>query len=344
MGVGTITEDPLPVVSVAAASATESAAALSFGVSVNQAAAREIRVSYQTSDVTATQDEDYLVTSGVLTFAPGDRRKEIAVPIVGDGFDESDETLLLTLRGVRNATLGANPATGTIRDDDEAPIVSVTDAQGTEGGVLTFEVSLSAASRRGATVGYATVAGAATAGDDYTAAEGTLTFDPDVTTRQVRVALEQDSTHELTETFTVELRSPVNAAVSQTDGSATGAILDDDVRAVVVAPLQIRVREGGERRYTVRLATRPVSAVTDLGDGPDGDRNRLRRRRLGQRESDGCTYGDRGGLQRRAGGFGGDHGGGRRAGRWDDRALGGAGRGRRGRRSDPGPCDCGARR
>ena len=262
MGVGTITEDPLPVVSVAAASATESAAALSFGVSVNQAAAREIRVSYQTSDVTATQDEDYLVTSGVLTFAPGDRRKEIAVPIVGDGFDESDETLLLTLSGVRNATLGANPATGTIRDDDEAPIVSVTDAQGTEGGVLTFEVSLSAASRRGVTVGYATVAGAATAGDDYTAAEGTLTFDPDVTTRQVRVALEQDSTHEPTETFTVELRSPVNAAVSQTDGSATGAILDDDVRAVVVAPLRISVREGGENSYTVRLATRPVSAVT----------------------------------------------------------------------------------
>ena len=262
MGVGTITEDPLPVVSVAAASATESAAALSFGVSVNQAAAREIRVSYQTSDVTATQDEDYLVTSGVLTFAPGDRRKEIAVPIVGDGFDESDETLLLTLSGVRNATLGANPATGTIRDDDEAPIVSVTDAEGTEGGVLTFEVSLSAASRRGATVGYATVAGTATAGDDYTAAEGTLTFDPDVTTRQVRVALEQDSTHEPTETFTVELRSPVNAAVSQTDGSATGAILDDDVRAVVVAPLQISVREGGESSYTVRLATRPVSAVT----------------------------------------------------------------------------------
>ncbi len=258
---GTITEDPLPVVGLAAATASEGASELSFVVSLNETATHEIRVNYQTSDVTATEDEDYLESAGVLTFGPGDTTKAVAVPIVADDLDETDETLALTLSGVHNATLGANPGIGTIQDDDAAPIISIADAEATEGGVVTFAVSLSAASGKRVTVGYATVAGTATAGDDYVAAEGTLTFDSEVTSRQVRVSLQQDLRHEPSETFTVELRRPVNSTVSESDGSATGTIFDDDVRAVVVEPLRLTVAEGGESSYTVRLATMPTASV-----------------------------------------------------------------------------------
>ena len=48
----------------------------------------------------------------------------------------------------------------------------------------TLTVSLSAASGKTVTVDYATTAGTATAGDDYTAGSGTLTFSPGDTSRR----------------------------------------------------------------------------------------------------------------------------------------------------------------
>ena len=261
--VGTITEGALPVMNVAAAQASEGAPSLTFTVSLSEAGTNEIRVNYRTSEVTATEDEDYTETSGVLTFAPSDLSKEVIVPILADSFDEADETLLLTLSGIRNATLGASPATGTIQDDDDAPTVSISDAEATEGGILTFEVGLSAPSRRQVTVAYETIDGTASEPDDYTAAEGTLTFAPGDTARQIRVSLQQDSTYEPSETLSVDLKSPVNAPVpGEEAGSATGTILDDDVRAVVVNPSELTVPEGGERSYTVVLSTQPAGSVT----------------------------------------------------------------------------------
>ena len=260
--VGTITEGALPVMNVTAAQASEGATSLTFTVSLSEAGTNEIRANYRTSEVTATEDEDYTETSGVLTFAPSDLTEEVIVPILADSFDEPDETLLLTLSGIRNATLGANPATGTIQDDDDAPTVSISEAEATEGGILTFEVSLSAPSRRQVRVAYKTTDGTASEDDDYTAAEGTLTFAPGDTARQVRVSLQQDATYEPSETLSVGLDSPVNAAVSGEDGSAEGTILDDDVRAVVVNPSELTIPEGGERSYTIVLSSKPTGSVT----------------------------------------------------------------------------------
>ncbi|MCB0931195.1 MAG: cellulose binding domain-containing protein, partial [Mycobacterium sp.] len=88
-----------------------------------------------------------------------------------------------------------------------APTMSISDVSVTEGNSGTtnanFAVSLSNAATTPVTVAYATANGTATAGSDYTATSGTLTFAPGVTTQTVAVKVTGDTTVESDETFTV---------------------------------------------------------------------------------------------------------------------------------------------
>jgi chitinase len=79
-----------------------------------------VTVSYAVGGGTAVAGEDYTVTSasGILTFAPGQRAKAVAVGIVGDRVREPNETLQLTLSSNVNATIRRGVATMTIFNDD----------------------------------------------------------------------------------------------------------------------------------------------------------------------------------------------------------------------------------
>ena len=111
------------------------------------------------------------------------------------------------------------------------PKVSVADASVVEGDSgttqLTFTVTLDAASDEAVSVGYVTSNGTATAGVDYTAGNGTITFAPGVLSQQISVTVTGDGTAETDETFTLTLSSPSGVTVA--DGSATGTIVNDDV-------------------------------------------------------------------------------------------------------------------
>ncbi len=111
------------------------------------------------------------------------------------------------------------------------PKVSVADASVAEGDSgttqLTFTVTLDAASDEAVSVGYVTSNGTATAGVDYTAGNGTITFAPGVLSQQISVTVTGDGTAETDETFTLTLSSPSGATIA--DGAATGTILNDDV-------------------------------------------------------------------------------------------------------------------
>ena len=110
------------------------------------------------------------------------------------------------------------------------PTLSVTDASVMEGNSgtqdLAFTVSLSAASTTPVTVAYATANGTATAGSDYTAATGTLTFAAGQTSQVVHVKVTGDTTYEANETLTLALSNASGATVAH--GTATGTILNDD--------------------------------------------------------------------------------------------------------------------
>ena len=90
----------------------------------------------------------------------------------------------------------------------------------------TFTVSLSPSSQQTITVNYATANGTATAGSDYTAKTGTLTFAPGITTQTVTVAVAGDTALEGNETFTVNLSNA--GATPIIDAQGVGTIINDD--------------------------------------------------------------------------------------------------------------------
>ena len=140
-------DESLRVVSVSDAAGDETVGELAFAVTLDAAAAVEVALGYATADGTALAGSDYEAASGTLTFAPGETAKTIRVVVLDDGLDEADEeTFVVTLSEPSGAILGTDTATGVIRDDDEPPVVSVSDAAGDETvGELAFAVTLDAA-------------------------------------------------------------------------------------------------------------------------------------------------------------------------------------------------------
>ena len=228
---GTILDDDEPpTVSIAGTSGAEDVGELAFAVALSARSLTGVTVDYASMDGTAVAGNDYDAVEGTLTFAAGEVWKTIRVPVIDDALDEADEeTFAVALSAPTGATLDAGTATGTIRDDDEPPALSVADAAGDEDvGELEFAVTLSAPSGIEVSASYATKDGTATAGGDYAAATGTLVFAPGEVSRTIRVAILDDALHEADEeTFELTLARLANATPA--DVSATGTIRDDDL-------------------------------------------------------------------------------------------------------------------
>ena len=123
--------------------------------------------------------------------------------------------------------------TGVVPGDTADAALSIADTTVTEGDTGTadavFRVTLTPAAGATVRVSWATADRTATAGSDYRAASGRLTFRAGQTTQRITVLVLGDLLSEPDEQFTVTLRSPSNATLA--DATATGTIRDDDDRA-----------------------------------------------------------------------------------------------------------------
>ena len=162
---------------------------------------------------------------------------------------------------------------------------------------LAFAVTLSRAPSGTVTVDYATADGTATAGSDYTATSGTLSFAAGETEKTVSVPVLDDGHDEGSETLTLTLSNPSGAYLA--DGSATGTINNTDpmplawmvrfgrtVGSQVVDALSERLENGGGAHVTVggiNLIGDPAEIAQDNED-PFGLPEWTTRRRL---ETDG---------------------------------------------------------
>ncbi len=230
--IATIVDDDVPAASIADASITEGNTGTSnlvFTVTLSQPSTKIITVDYATADGTAVAGSDYTATSGTLTFPAGTTTQTVVVPVLGDTTIEATETFTVTLSNPTNLTIGTAQATGTIVTDD-LPTLSINDVSTTENAsgnnVATFTVTLSAAFPQAVTVNYATANVTATAGADYTATAGTLTFPANTTSQTITVPVLDDALDENDETYSVVLSAPVNATIAKAIG--TGTIVDND--------------------------------------------------------------------------------------------------------------------
>ncbi|HVW33062.1 MAG TPA: Calx-beta domain-containing protein, partial [Acidimicrobiia bacterium] len=222
-----------PTVSVADITVPEGnsgTTAADFTVSLSGPASGPVSVAYATAAGSATAGADFRPVAGTLHFAPGDTARTVSVPVVGDSLAEPPEDFRLTLGRADGATVAGGPGRAVITDDD-VPRLDIADATLAEGdagtGVLTFAVTLTPSAAGPLTVGYATRDGSATAGDDYGAVRGTLTFNRGERVHTVEVPVTGDTTDRATESFEVGL-STRGAGVRLGRATATGTIIDDD--------------------------------------------------------------------------------------------------------------------
>ena len=262
-------DDAAPTIAVAPITAAEGAVGgLPFAVTLSTASGKPITVSYATTDGTATA-ADYAAATGMLTFMPGETARTVAVALANDALDEANETLQLGLSAPVNATIMVAAATGTITDDDPTPSLSIDDAAVTEGNaatsMLSFPVTLSAASGRAVSVNYATTAGTATAGTDYVTATGTLVIPAGATTGMIDVTVNGDALAEPDETFTVTLSAPVDATITAPP-TTTGTVLNDDGALPGLSIGDVAIAEGNagttSLTFTVTLAAAAAANVT----------------------------------------------------------------------------------
>ena len=187
------------------------------------------------------------IAGGDLTGTAGPMRR----PDDEDNDGDSDITFQLDnpRRGGGNDdpwTLSDYSQTVRFTDDDtpdserRAPRLSIEDASGDESddgsdSTLTFLVKLAdqRVDKTRVKVDFRTVDGTATAGEDYEAKSGTLTFAPGDTSRRIVISIRDDNVQDSGETFDVIIEDPTNGAeVQRRKGRATGTINDDDKGAL----------------------------------------------------------------------------------------------------------------
>jgi parallel beta-helix repeat protein len=201
-----------------------------------------LAVDYATSDGTATAGTDYTATSGTLMFAPGQEYATFSVPIL-PGLDfPGDATFFVTLSNlVGNAVIdGENPATETIYGTPgQAEVASANYSVAENNASLTITVTFTPApgAQFGVdstdhylplTVDYSTQDGTATAGADYTAVSGTLSFYPSAETSTITVPILNDLLAESNETFFLRLSDPTGGMTLGEAATTTITILDED--------------------------------------------------------------------------------------------------------------------
>ncbi|MBU7581950.1 MAG: M10 family metallopeptidase C-terminal domain-containing protein [Nostoc sp. TH1S01] len=194
---------------------------------------------------TASFDSDYrqlgatsfTATTGTITFAAGANTATLTIDPKADTTFETDETVALTLAAGSGYTIDTTaPVIGTIFNDDLLPTINLSGNQTivegkTDSQNVTYKVTLSNASSQTITVQYSTANVSATAGSDYTATTGTLTFNPGVTSQVINIPILNDSLTEADESFILSLKSPINATLGTTT-SVTTTITDTLVSSV----------------------------------------------------------------------------------------------------------------
>jgi hypothetical protein len=202
----------------------------SFTVSLSSPSAADVTVQYATANLTATAGSDYTAASGTVTIPAGQTSKTFTVAIRGDRVAEQAETFAVNLGAPTNASIADGQGIGTILDNE--PRISINNVSLAEGGnnkttTFTFTIRLSAAYDQAVTVNYATAAGTATAGSDYTSKSGAVTFAAGETVKTITVAVKGDKAREANETFFVDLfGASGNALIALPRG--IGTILNDD--------------------------------------------------------------------------------------------------------------------
>lgn len=250
-----------------AASGAEASGSANILVSLSSPSADSVTVNYAVTGGTASSSSDFTLTSGTLTFAPGETAKPIPNTLSDDATAEPDETLIVTLSDPTEAVLNANSThTFTILNDDTPAItIAASDATATEGPSTTdtgtFTITRSGSTANALTVNF-TVSGSATSATDYTSIGTSVIIPAGQASQNVIVTPLDNSTGEPSETVIATLASGSGYTIGSPN-NATITVADDDLPIINIAASDAAAGEAGPDAGTFTI-TRTGSTTGTL--------------------------------------------------------------------------------
>ncbi|MCK9335962.1 MAG: HYR domain-containing protein, partial [Candidatus Cloacimonetes bacterium] len=261
-----------PTISIGDVTVNETDGSATLQVTISGSVDQNVDFSWSTSDGSALAASDYsAVSTGTGSVNAGNTTTTISVDITDDAINEPQESFNVTISGLTNATVCDNTGIVTIVDDDDVEM-SISDVSLSEGnsGVTTFSftVTLNSQSAQTVSANYSTADNTATAGTDYTAATGIVSFAPGQTTRTIDIDVSGELVYELDETFYVNLSSPTNATIADAQGLGTIENDDNQPEVTLSSDATTIAEDGGVATITATLSNPSASDVTivlDLG-------------------------------------------------------------------------------
>ncbi|MEI6210434.1 MAG: Calx-beta domain-containing protein, partial [bacterium] len=184
-----------------------------------------VRVS--TTNGTAAAGSRYTATNGLVTFAAGVSNRTIGVAILNGTTVDADQTFTVMLSEASTGTVGTVSNCVVTIIDNDARIGWATNVASyyENAGVTTVMVYRTGVTNATNSVVYSFVTGTATT-NDYTASNGTLTFQPGETSKPVVFTPADDDLIESNETLTVKLTSPSGVALLGTHSNLLVTLLE----------------------------------------------------------------------------------------------------------------------
>ena len=258
----TITDDdPAPTVTLSIASDPIAEAAGVATVTAMLDAPSSLEVTVDLGFSGTASGADYTLSGTQIVIPAGETSGTVTITAVDDALDETDETVVVDITNVTNAT-GTGQVTTTITDDDPAPTVTLSidnDPIAEAAGVATVMATLDAPSGLEVTVdlGFSGTA----SGADYTLSGTEIVIPAGETTGTVTMTAVDDALDEADETVVVDITNVTNATGT---GQVTTTITDDDAPNITVTPdTGISVTEAGDQAIlSFQLEIQPTDDVT----------------------------------------------------------------------------------
>jgi hypothetical protein len=262
--IGTITnDDTKPTISITDATQLEGNNGSSnfvFTVSLTAPTSEAVSVDYATSNGTATAGTDYTAKTGTVTIPAGSTSATITVSVAGDTASETSETFNVTLSNqTAGYTISDATGLGTITNDDEAHLITISDVSQNEGTSLTFTITMTPGSNGSTSVDWQLFDITTSANDRGATTSGTVNFTNGATSRTITITTNNDALDEPDETFEIRLSNVVGDATI-TDGTGVGTIVDNDATpTVTISNASITEGNAGTATLTFNVTLSAVS-------------------------------------------------------------------------------------
>ncbi|MCG8698373.1 MAG: gliding motility-associated C-terminal domain-containing protein, partial [Bacteroidales bacterium] len=262
----TITDaESSPGVTMTASTSTilENGGTTTITATLSGIAASDVEITFANNGTTTSAD--YTIIPSTLVISAGNLTGSVTITAVDDDIYENDETIVLDMDVVTNATeVGTQQESITITDNDSEPTVSISAsplAINEDGDISTLTAALSNASNDSVVVSLTYSGTASGSGVDYTAATEITVLAGDLTA-DIEITAISDVIYEGDEVINVEISGVTNATEDGTQEETITILESESIPEVSISASPIAIAEdGGVSTITATLNTATISDV-----------------------------------------------------------------------------------